>query len=153
MFTHLRSPFPVSSDWAALLMRIAFGGFMAINHGWPKFVTYSEQAATWADPLGVGGPASLALAIFGELVCGVLIVLGLFTRLAVIPAGITMAVVVLIVQWDDPFAKKELALLFLFAYAAIYWLGSGRYSLDAVLASQDRTVTRGNQGVDHPDPA
>ena len=153
MFAHLRSPFPLSSDWAALLLRIAFGGFMAINHGWPKWLSYSEKAANWADPLGVGGPASLALAIFGELICGILIVLGLFTRLAVIPAGITMAVVVLLVQWSEPFAKKEYALLFLFAYAAIYWLGSGRYSLDAVLAGRDKTGSGGNQAADHLDHA
>lgn len=103
--------------------------------------------------MGVGGPTSLALAIFGELICGVLIALGLFTRLAVIPAGITMVVVVLIVQWSEPFVKKEYALLFLFAYAAIYWLGSGRYSLDAVLAGRDKTGSGGNQAADHLDHA
>ena len=137
MFSTLRSPLPISSDWAALLLRIAFGGLMAINHGWPKFLSYSEQAATWANPIGLGGPASLALTIFGELVCGVLITLGLFTRLAVIPAAITMAVAALTVHWNDPFADKEHALLFLFAYATIYWLGSGRYSLDAILAGRE----------------
>ncbi len=134
MFSNLRSPFPISSDWASLILRIAFGGLMAINHGWTKFLSYSEQAATWADPIGLGGPASLALVIFGELICAVLITLGLFTRLAIIPAALTMVVAVLAVHWNDPFGDKEHALLFLFAYAAIYWLGSGRYSLDAVLA-------------------
>ncbi len=88
----------------------------------------------WADPIGLGGPTSLTLAIIGELVCGILIALGLFTRLAVIPAAITMGVAVLAIHWNDPFADKEHALLYLLAYAAIYWLGSGRYSLDAVLA-------------------
>lgn len=133
MFSNARSSLPISLDWASLLLRLAFGGLMAGLHGWSKFQSYGEKAADWADPIGLGGPTSLALAIFGELVCGILIALGLFTRLATIPAIITMLVAVLAIHWNDPLADKEHALLFLFAYAAIFFLGSGRYSLDAVL--------------------
>ncbi len=134
MFSTLRSPLPLSTDWAALILRLTFGGVMAFTHGWSKFLSYPTDAANWADPIGLGAPASLTLAIIGELVCGILIALGLFTRFAVIPAAITMAVAVLFIHWNDPFSDKEHALLYLLAYAAIYWLGSGRYSLDAVLA-------------------
>ncbi|MCY7329741.1 MAG: DoxX family protein [Saprospiraceae bacterium] len=136
MFSNLRSSLPLSLDWASLLLRIAFGGLMAGLHGWGKFQSYSEKAADWADPIGVGAPTSLALAIFGELVCGILIMLGLLTRLATIPAIITMLVAVFFVHWNDPLADKEHALLYFFAYAAIFFLGSGRYSLDAVLAKR-----------------
>ena len=136
MFSNLRSALPISTDWASLLLRLAFGGLMAILHGWPKFQSYSEKAADWADPFGLGAPASLALAIFGELVCGILIVLGLFTRIATIPAIITMLVAVFFAHWNDPLADKEHALLFLFAYGAIFSLGGGRYSLDGLLAKR-----------------
>lgn len=139
MFSNLRSSLPLSLDWASLLLRLAFGGLMATLHGWSKFQSYSEKAAEWADPIGLGAPASLALAIFGELVCGLLIMLGLFTRLATIPAMITMLVAVFFVHWNDPLADKEHALLYLSAYAAIFFLGGGRYSLDAVLGGKMRS--------------
>ncbi len=136
MFSNVRSSLPLSLDWASLLLRLAFGGLLAMNHGWSKFASYSEKAADWADPIGVGGPTSLTLAIFGELVCGLLVAVGLFTRLATIPTIITMLVIVFIVHWNDPFADKEHGLLYLFAYATIFFLGAGRYSLDAVIAKR-----------------
>ncbi len=140
MFSNVRSSLPLSLDWAALLLRLTYGGLFAVLHGWPKFQAYSEKAANWGDPIGLGGPTSLALAIFGELVCGILIVLGLFTRLATIPAIITMLVALFFVHWSDPLADKESVLLYLLAFAAIFFLGGGRYSLDALLAKR-RDVT------------
>ncbi|MEO6038033.1 MAG: hypothetical protein ABIQ93_06430, partial [Saprospiraceae bacterium] len=53
---------------------------------------------------------------------------------AVIPAAIVMLVAIFIILWSQPFGEKEHAILYLMAYAAIYWLGSGRYSLDALLS-------------------
>lgn len=84
-------------------------------------------------PIGIGELPSLFLTIFAELVCGVLVALGLFTRAALIPLIITMAVAVFIVHADDPFSKQEFGLLFLVPYVALLLKGPGTWSLDAKL--------------------
>jgi putative oxidoreductase len=44
-----------------------------------------------------------------------------------------MLVAAFIVHGDDPFQKKELALLFLTPFLALLLAGPGRFSLDAVI--------------------
>ena len=84
---------------------------MMLTHGIPKLMSFQERADSFPDPLGVGSPLSLSLAILGELICPVLIIAGLLTRLAALPALITMLVAALVVHGSHPFAKQELALL------------------------------------------
>ena len=114
-----------------LAMRVGFAGFMAMNHGWGKLMSWSEKSGKFADPLGVGHAPSLALAIFGELVCPLLIMVGFGTRLAAVPAAITMLVATFGVHGSDVLGDGEHALLFAFAFTCIALLGPGRYSIDA----------------------
>ena len=51
--------------------------------------------------------------------------------LALLPLLVTMAVAVFQVQWSNPLADKELPLLYLSVYVAIWLLGPGRVSVDA----------------------
>lgn len=134
MQNKLFSPHILSSDIAALLLRLFFGGFMLLHHGLPKMLAWTEKADSFPDPLGVGSMASLALAVFAEVFCAALLVLGLCTRWATIPLMITMLIAAFVVHGDDPLAKKEFALLYFGAYAAIYFLGPGRYAVDERLA-------------------
>lgn len=144
------SPAPLSYDWASLLLRLVFGGLMAINHGWPKFQNFAEKSATFADPLGVGTSASLSLTILAELFCALLLILGAGTRLVLIPLAFAMLVAVFSVHLNDPLAKKELGLLYLFAYTGIFLMGSGRFSVDSWLARRRGVEVRGFQSGDQP---
>ena len=60
---------PTSPRCAILMLRIALGVQMLLGHGWGKLMSFSEKAATFPDPLGVGHTTSMALAVFGEVVC------------------------------------------------------------------------------------
>ncbi len=121
-------------DVGLLFLRVGAGLLMLTQHGWGKLLGYPEKAATWADPIGVGSEASLALAILAEVLCAAFIVVGLATRGAAIPLVITMLVAAFIVHWDDPFQKKEFALLFLIPFVTLILTGAGRYSIDGWLA-------------------
>jgi putative oxidoreductase len=113
-----------------LVSRVLISVFM-LTHGWPKLMRFfSEDSIRFADPLGVGVIPSLLLAVFSEVVCSLFIILGLGTRAASIPLIITMAVAAFVVHADDPFARKEMALLYLLAYIMLLILGSGKYSID-----------------------
>lgn len=142
MFKNLRSPLPYSVDWAALLMRFVFCGLMVYNHGLMKIMLFSESPESFSDPLGIGGAASYYLVVFAEAICSVLVFLGLFTRLALLPLLITMMVAVFSVNWDNPLAEKELPMLYLSVYVAIWLMGPGRFSLDWRLYSRGHDFSK-----------
>ena len=75
------------------------------------------------------------MASFAEVFCAALVVIGLTTRLAAIPLVIMMLVAAGVVHWDDPFGKKEFAVLFLVPFLTLLLTGPGRYSLDGWLTS------------------
>lgn len=120
--------------FAVLILRVAFAIFMMV-HGYQKLqMLTAGQGAQFGDPIGVGPQASLALAVFAEFFCSILLLLGLGTRLAVIPLIITMLVAVFIAHGADGFDKKEMGLHYLIAYLFLFIAGSGKYSIDHLIS-------------------
>lgn len=116
-----------------LFFRVALA-LMMLTHGLPKLAKLLPgQEIVFPDPLGIGTLPSLLLAVFAEVVCSLLILLGLGTRLAAIPLAITMAVAAFMVHAGDPFARKELALMYLLSYITLIVTGSGKFSVDRYL--------------------
>lgn len=122
-----------------LVLRLGTGLSMALAHGWPKLTRLlGDDPIRFADPFGLGPTPSLALATFGELACGLLLALGLGTRLAAIPFAFTMLVAIFHVHWDDPWSDKEHPFLFLVPAIVLAITGPGRYSLDHLIARRRR---------------
>ena len=84
----------------------------------------------FADPFGIGQAPSLFLAVVGEFICPLLMIIGFKTRWAAIPAAITMFVAAFMIHGADPFGRKELPLLYLAFFVIIMLLGPGKYSVD-----------------------
>jgi putative oxidoreductase len=123
-------------DAALLLARVGIGVLMLV-HGFPKLqMLLSGEPAAFPGILGMSGGLSLFLAVFAEVVCSILLIIGLGTRLAVIPLIITMLVAVLHVHAADPFAKQEMGIHYLLTYVVLLLTGSGRYSVDYLLQSK-----------------
>lgn len=123
---------PASVDWAVLILRVGISCLM-LTHGYAKLTGYLSGDHSFADPIGVGEELSYMLAIGAEFGCSILVILGLGTRLALLPLIFTMVVVVFIVHGNDPFDMKEHGLLFLFAYIALLLTGPGQLSVDSKL--------------------
>ena len=126
--------FPVKPDGTfisviLLIVRVVFG-VMLMNHGIDKWANYQELSAVFPDPLGIGSPLSLGLAIFGELACSMAFIIGFLYRLAMIPMIFTMCVAFFIVHADDPFAVKELAFVYLVVFVLMYIVGQGKFAVD-----------------------
>ena len=126
--------FPVKPDGTfisviLLIVRVVFG-VMLMNHGIDKWANYQELSAVFPDPLGIGSPLSLGLAIFGELACSMAFIIGFPYRLAMIPMIFTMCVAFFIVHADDPFAVKELAFVYLVVFVLMYIVGPGKFAVD-----------------------
>ncbi|MAN27818.1 MULTISPECIES: DoxX family protein [Mesonia] len=119
-----------ATDLGLLIFRVGVSALM-LPHGYGKLMQFfSEEKIAFADPIGIGEMASLALTVFAEFICSILIILGLGTRLAAIPLLITMLVAIFIVHASDGMSHQELPLLYLFSYILLMLTGSGKYSLD-----------------------
>lgn len=115
-----------------LIMRLGFASVIAIRHGLPKLLDFTNLMHTFPDPIGLGSTITLSLAVFSEFLCAILVALGFFTRYATIPVVATMMTAFFVVHGGDPFAKKELSFLFLTGFTSILVMGPGRFSLDAM---------------------
>ncbi len=125
-------------DIGLLLARIGFGATMLFGHGLGKVSRLlGPEEIRFADPYGLGPAFSLGLATFAEVVCSTLIMIGLFTRAALIPLAFTMFTVVFVVNFDKGFGEYEKAALFGIAYIALFFTGPGKYSIDARLNKQN----------------
>ncbi len=119
----------LKNDIGLALLRIA-PSVMMLTHGIPKFQKLLGGDFEFGDPIGLGASPSLFLAVIGEFVCPILVILGFKTRWAAVPTAITMLVAVFVVHSADPFPVKEKALLYLAFFIGIIILGPGRYSID-----------------------
>ena len=125
-------------EWAGpLLMRLFFGYFW-LETGWAKLQNlagFTERFVGWGIPF----PAlSAAVSAWTELIGGGLIMLGLFTRLTMVPMIINMVVGIVVVAIKDVHTFDEFVELSETLYTLIFfWLmvaGPGPVSLDAWLA-------------------
>ena len=123
---------PIQEDLGLLSLRLTAGGIMLWQHGWPKLMGFADRMDKFADPFGIGPTASLALIVFAEVFCAALVVLGLWTRAALIPLIIGMAVIVFMLKSGDPFGEKEMPAVYLAMYVVLLFTGSGRFSIDRI---------------------
>jgi len=135
-----------SLDWLApLLMRIYFGYFWA-ETGWGKIHNldaFAQRFVGWGIPYP---HLSAALSGYTEWVGGILLMLGLFTRLVSIPLAFNMFVAIVKVKVKnitglDDFAEMD-EVLYMFILFWLMMAGPGRVSLDYLI--------RGALGLGHP---
>ncbi len=121
-----------------LILRLGVGLMMLMAHGWGKLVGFGDLASRFPDPLGVGSTTSLILAVFAEVICSLLLIVGLGTRFAAVPLLITMLVAAFVVHADDPWGKQEFALLYAIPFLTLIFTGGGRFALDTVVKIKRR---------------
>ena len=127
----------VSTDTAILLLRVGAAALI-LTHGVPKLMSVFAGEMQFGDPIGIGPGPSLVLSAFAEGICGILVLLGLWTRLASIPLIINMAVAAFIYHAADPFGTKEKAFLFLLLFIVLFLTGGGKYSLDEKMGGKQQ---------------
>jgi putative oxidoreductase len=122
---------PTSPDLGLLVLRLTLGLAMFFNHGWEKLANFSAKASSFYAVVG-NSQTSLGLAVFAEVFCAALLVLGFFTRFAAGILAITMAVAFFKVHgmaMKGP-GSGELALLYLVGFLTLMFSGAGRFSAD-----------------------
>lgn len=124
-----------AADAVLAALRVFTGLAMAFGHGLRKVPPKPGFIERTAD-MGFPAPEAFAWAAgLAELVGGILLAIGLFTRPSAFFIVVTMLVAAFLRHGADPFSEKELALLYGFAAAYFMVRGSGRYGLDAWLST------------------
>lgn len=127
---------PLYMDSGLLIARVAIAVLMLV-HGLPKLaMLVSGETISFPGILGMSPEVSLFLAVFSEVVCSLLILFGLGTRLAVLPLIVTMLVAAFYFHLGDPFSSKEPGLLYILVYVLLLVTGSGKYSLDRLVVEK-----------------
>lgn len=123
---------PQSSDLALLLLRLWLGLSMLLLHGWGKLTGFSSLASKFPDPLGVGSQISLSLAVFAEVACAALLIVGFLTRFAALMLTVTMAVAFFLQHKMalSGAASGELAFIYLAGFLAILLAGGGKFAFE-----------------------
>lgn len=130
----------INADLGLLLIRLIIGSLMAC-YGYQKLIHFQEMAASdfWAKDvsfLGMHGAFPLALTVFAEFFCSLLLIVGLFTRLSLIPLLICMAYIFLVIFPGSMVSNGENGVefnntfVYFTIYLALFFTGPGKYSLD-----------------------
>lgn len=120
-----------SDDLGKLILRLAVGGLLLL-HG----VFKVQSGVAWMEPMLAqnGLPKALAYGVdAGEVVAPILIVAGLWTRLAALVVAFDLLMAVVLVFRDKIFTLKEsgggwtieLESFFILAALALFFLGGG----------------------------
>ena len=137
---------PINVSLGILLIRIIIGVLMAF-YGYQKLINFETMAASdfWAKEvsfLGMTGKTPLALTIFAEFFCSLLLIIGLFTRLSLIPLLICMGYIIAcvakfeVIYSGDNGIEVNNAFVYFIIYLGIYLTGPGNYSLDYKIANR-----------------
>lgn len=140
---------------AIVLIRVMIGAVF-LSEGIQKLLFPADVGAGRFEKIGLPSPESLGPLVGGfEIICGTLVLLGLFTRLAVIPLLTIMAVAIYTTKvpillksgaWKMAHeARTDFSMLMGALFLLI--VGAGAWSLDAMLSKragrdQDRTGPR-----------
>ena len=127
---------PTYVNFGILVLRLALGISM-VYHGYVKFLSSASglyKVGAMLGSLGLPGYFEVfgAFAAICEFIGGMLVVFGLFTRFgALLLAGVLFTATILHIDagffaWDYPSQMG-------FAALAIFFMGGGRYSVDASL--------------------
>lgn len=113
-----------------LFLRIFAGLAMAFSHGLKK-IPPSEKFIASVSGLGFPAPDFFAWAAgLSELVGGIFIAIGLFTRPSAFFLTITMFVAAFMRHGDEAFGAQEKALLYAVLAILLIIQGPGKYSFD-----------------------
>lgn len=109
-------------------------GSMMMYHGWSKISDNPQEFVAWVHtdlfmPEFMGWAA-----IGGEFLGGLLLLIGLWTRIGAVLVAGTMLVAGFVAHKDDPWSKKEHALGYAVLSVALLVAGGGMASIDERLS-------------------
>ncbi|RDC56365.1 DoxX family protein [Pedobacter chinensis] len=123
-------------NFAILFFRIAIATELILVHGLKKIGIGVSVAEVIPNPLGLPEALNNFIAITANVYLPVLVIIGLFTRPAALPALAITATGYFIVHGHDSLAERDIPFMFSVSLLMIVLLGGGKYSLDNHLSKK-----------------
>ena len=134
---------PRLTDVTLVLLRV-FIGLAISTHGYQK-IFGGGMAGFTEGVAGMGFPAPEIfawLAALSEFGGGILLALGLFSRLGALAVMGVMGTAFFVYHAADPFSVKEMAFAYLVVSSSLLFSGGGYYSLDHIITARIRRKRR-----------
>ncbi|WJW86555.1 MULTISPECIES: DoxX family protein [Enterobacter] len=120
---------PPRIDLGLFFLRLTGSLLLLYVHGLPKVLHFSEELTRIEDPFGFGPYASLIPAIVAEVICPLLIIAGVYTRLACLPIIAVLLVAMLAVHLNWSIAEGQFGWLLLIIFTTLALTGPGQWRL------------------------
>lgn len=126
-------------DLGRLALRVIMFGTLFIKHGTPKLFGFQAELVDYPNVWHLGPVLTLLIATFADGICSMLIVLGFATRWAVLYSFCNFTVGWGVVHGFAIFGTEgrvaEQITIYLAGCVAVFCLGPGKYSIDALIAA------------------
>lgn len=116
--------------WSLLVFRVLISVELMIAHGLKKIGIGGEQAEQVPNPLHLPVSFNQLFAVSANLFFPILIIIGLFTRLAIVPILAVTLIGYFVVHWNDSTLVKDLPFMYSVSFLLLFVLGPGKYSAD-----------------------
>lgn len=138
MLKRLFSSHPILENWLVIVRIIV--GMLIAAYGLETFEAEKMKSnVAWLTDIHFPAPVFMAyLGKITELAGGILLAIGLFTRLVSIPLIIDMAVVIIFMGNGKIFGDAQLPFLFLLFFLNFIICGGGKWSLDNLLFNRKK---------------
>ncbi len=116
-----------SFHWSLLVFRVLISAELMIAHGLKKIGAGAENVP---NPLNLPATFNQLFAVSANLFFPILIIAGLFTRLAILPILAVTLIGYFVVHWNDSPLEKDMPFMYSVAFLLLLVLGPGKYSAD-----------------------
>ena len=121
------------NNLALMVFRILLSVELFRVHGMKKFRAENGQKEHVPNPLNLPDKLNGLVAAFSDTVVPFLVILGLGTRLAVLPTIGVTAIGYFVVHRNDPVEVRDVPYMYTLCFLFLLVIGAGTYSLDHYL--------------------
>src|SRR5215210_784795 len=118
------------NNWALFFFRILLAFELFRVHGLRKFKGRHGQQEQVPNPLHLPQGLNQFVATFSDVVAPFLAILGIATRLAVLPIIGVTAVGYFVVHRQDRLEVRDVPYMYALSFLLLLFIGPGRYSID-----------------------
>jgi len=116
------------NDLGLLYLRVCGALLLLYVHGLPKILHFSDELQRIEDPMHLGKGFSLCFSIFAEVICPLLIIAGVFVRVAAMSVLCLLVVAMFLVHPDWSVAEGQFGWLLMIIFGTVLIAGGGRFS-------------------------
>jgi putative oxidoreductase len=129
-----------AKDLGLFFLRASGALFLFFVHGLPKLLDFNAQLLVIEDPFHMGVMLTLCMAIFAEVLCPLLILVGVLARLACLPILFLLLVALVLVHPEWSIEQAQFGWLLTIIFSSVLIAGPGSLALNRCFAGALRYV-------------